>query len=251
VQSNDEGEQIRWNAQSDDGQVMLSLTWEVFVLGVAVMSIINLVLGVLLRNPDLDQVVVIMDGIIILIFALDLVRRLHVAEDNRKYLLQGWGWVDAISIIPLLRIARLLRIIRVVRVMGRMGGPTVALRAFFANRAAGGLLLVLFIALLVLQFGSLAILWAERGAPDASIHTAEDAIWYLVVTMSTVGYGDLFPVTSTGRVIGTLIIIVGVGVFGTLTGFLANVFLAPSQATAAPAADGVEVELEVPATDAT
>jgi voltage-gated potassium channel len=251
VQSNDETDQIRWNAQSDDGQVMLSLTWEVFVLGVAVLSIVNLALGLFLRNPDTDQVVVIMDAIIILIFALDLTRRLHVAEDNRKYLTQGWGWVDAISIIPLLRITRVLRIVRVVRVMGRMGGPSVALRAFFANRATGGLLLVLFIALLVLEFGSLAMLWAERGAPDASIVTAEDAIWYLIVTMSTVGYGDLFPVTQVGRVIGSLIIVVGVGVFGTLTGFLANVFLAPAQARVEPevlAKD--EVEVEIVATDA-
>lgn len=55
---------------------------------------------------------------------------------------------------------------------------------------------------------------------------AGDALWYLVATMSTVGYGDLYPVTDAGRLIGTLII-VGVAVFGTLTGFLANAFLAP------------------------
>jgi voltage-gated potassium channel len=228
-------EEIRWNAQAKDGQVMLSLAWEVFVLGVAILSIVNLALGLLVRNPDSDQVVVVMDGIIMIIFSLDLVRRLNVADDNRAYLTKGYGWVDAISIIPLLRITRLLRIVRVVRVMGRMGGPRAAIRAFFANRAAGGLLLVLFVALLVLEFGSIAMLWAERSAPDALIVSAEDALWYVIVTMSTVGYGDFYPVTSTGRVIGSLIIVVGVGVFGTLTGFLANMFLTPSEAVVEPA----------------
>ena len=62
--------------------------------------------------------------------------------------------------------------------------------------------------------------------------TAGDALWYVIVTMSTVGYGDRYPVTEIGRMFGVVIIVVGVGVFGTLTGFLANAFLSPSDAAA-------------------
>ena len=109
-----------------------------------------------------------------------------------------------------------------------MVSPEAAAKAFFANKATGGLFLVLLIALVVLEFGSLGILWTERNAVDANITTADEAIWYLIVTMSTVGYGDHYPVTDAGRALGSLIIVVGVGVFGTLTGFLANVFLSPS-----------------------
>jgi len=245
MSAEDQLQGIRWNEQSDDGQVMLSLPWEVFVLGLAILSIVNLVMVLIARNPDIDQVIVMMDSIIIVIFAIDLLRRLHVARDNRAYLIQGWGWVDAISIIPVLRVARLLRVVRVIRVMGRMGGLSAALRAFFANRAAGGLMMVLLIAVLVLEFGALAVLWAEHDAPDATILTAEDAIWYMIVTMSTVGYGDLAPVTSIGRLIGSLIILVGVGVFGTLTGFLANAFMAPaSDATELEPSQAVVVDVE-------
>ena len=53
--------------------------------------------------------------------------------------------------------------------------------------------------ILVLEFGSLWMLALEQGAPDANITTASDAIWYVVVTISTVGYGDQFPVTNEGR----------------------------------------------------
>lgn len=222
-------ESIPWRSQTSDGNVLLSLPWEIFVLGVSILSIVNLVLMLLIRNADVEQVVIFVDALCIVIFAVDLLQRLRVATDDRAYLVNGWGWLDLISIVPMLRIARILRIIRVYRVLGRMGGAGPAFRLFFADRATGGLLLVVLIALVVLEFGSLSILAAELRSPDGNIKDAGDALWYTLVSMSTVGYGDQYPVTTLGRYIGTFIIIVGVGVFGTLTGFLANLFLAPSK----------------------
>jgi voltage-gated potassium channel len=63
----------------------------------------------------------------------------------------------------------------------------------------------------------------------ANINSASDALWYVIVTMATVGYGDQFPITDPGRIMGTFIIVVGVGIFGTLTGYLANLFLTPTR----------------------
>ncbi len=219
---------IAWQSQSADGQVLLSMPWEIFVLCVAVLSIVNLVLAIVLREPDLEEVIIIIDFILIVIFAIDLLRRLRVADDNRAYLLRGYGWLDFISIFPALRIARLLRIVKVTKILQRMGGPETAVRVFFKDKAAGGLLMVVFIAIMVLEFGSLAVLRVEVNASGANITSAQDAVWYVIVTMSTVGYGDFYPVTGLGHLIGSLIIVVGVGVFGTLTGFLANAFLSPS-----------------------
>jgi voltage-gated potassium channel len=222
-------ERIQWGGQRDDGEVLLSPAWEVFILGVSLLSVFNLFFLMLARNPDLDQVFIIMDTLLTFVFLIDLIRRIVVARDRRGYLIRGYGWVDALAAFPILRILRLLRIVRMVRILQRLGGPARAFRAFFSNKAAGGLLSVLLVALLVLEFGSLGILWAERGVEGGNIETATDAMWYLLVTMSTVGYGDLYPVSDAGRLIGSLIIVVGVGVFGTLTGFLANAFLAPAE----------------------
>src|SRR5207245_1017237 len=61
------------------------------------------------------------------------------------------------------------------------------------------------------------------------ITTASDAVWYVIVTITTVGYGDKYPVTNPGRIVGVLIMVVGVGLFGVLTGFLANAFVAPKE----------------------
>ncbi len=225
---------IPWNSQTEDGQVLLGMPWEIFVLGCALLSIFNLVLALILRTDELVQVVSAIDGILIIVFAIDFVRRLKVATDDRAYFVDGRGWLDLVSIVPTLRIARILRIVRVMRIVGRMGGLGRALSIFFKDRATGGLLIVFFIAILVLEFGSLAILAAERTNSEANITTAGDALWYVIVTMSTVGYGDQYPVTELGRFFGVGIIVVGVGVFGTLTGFLANAFLAPNSQVAEP-----------------
>ena len=87
------------------------------------------------------------------------------------------------------------------------------------------MLTLLLMGILVIEFGSLEILHIEQDAPGANITTASDALWYNIVTISTVGYGDRYPVTNDGRIVGSLIIIIGVGIFGTFTGYLANLFL--------------------------
>lgn len=121
---------------------------------------------------------------------------------------------------------RLFRLIRVYRLLRDYGARAVA-RALIKDRAETALLMLLLVGILVLEFGSLQMLRLEQQAAGANITNASDALWYVIVTMATVGYGDEFPVTNPGRLLGTLIIVVGVGIFGTLTGYLANLFLSP------------------------
>ena len=116
-------ETIDWGKQQDDGSVLLSPAWEVFILAVSILSVLNLLQLWIIQNPDIDQVVVIMDTILTVYFAADLFRRLAVADDRRAYLIRGWGWVDLLATFPFLRILRILRIIRVIMVMRRFGGP--------------------------------------------------------------------------------------------------------------------------------
>jgi voltage-gated potassium channel len=82
--------------------------------------------------------------------------------------------------------------------------------------------------ILLLEFGSIAVLKAEMTSPSANITTASDAIWWVYVTITTVGYGDKYPVTNAGRLVGMVVMFVGVGLFAVMTGFLANKFLPTS-----------------------
>lgn len=99
------------------------------------------------------------------------------------------------------------------------------------RRAEAMFLAAALISILMVVFSSVAILQFEAEVPGANIKTAEDAIWWAYATMTTVGYGDRYPVTSGGRIVAATLMTAGVGLFGTWTGFVAAWFLSPRQGT--------------------
>lgn len=205
-----------------------NLGYEIFMAGLSILSIVNLGLLLLVRDPDLAEVIMVMNLVLTLIFLLDFIVRFIKAPSKREYMGRGAGWADLISALPfqqtnILRLFRLIRVYRLIKTYGMRGVG----QALLKERAETALLMLLLIGMLVLEFGSLEMLRLEQDAPGANITTASDALWYVIVTMATVGYGDEYPITDPGRIMGTFIIIVGVGIFGTLTGYLANLFLSP------------------------
>jgi Ion channel len=117
---------------------------------------------------------------------------------------------------------------RAVRIVRRLGGPRV-FGELRAGLASGTLYLVVFLGLLTLEVTGLLELRFEEDAPGANITTAGDALWWGYVTATTVGYGDQFPVTTGGRIVGVGMLTVGVALFATFSGFLANLFLSANK----------------------
>jgi voltage-gated potassium channel len=174
--------------------------------------------------------------VLTLVFLPDFLRRLYVAPWKRGYFFRGAGILDLLGSIPLpgFRLLRLVRVTRAIRMLRRYGVSGMAKR-FGETAAEGSILLVVFVAIIVLEFSSVFVLHAERSAPDANITSAPDALWWGYVTITTVGYGDRFPVTDEGRIVGVFLMTIGVGLFSTFAGFLANAFLAPRRAKRAAA----------------
>ena len=215
-----------------------NIGYEIFIGALSLLSIFNLVLiAFARRGGDLDQVLLVMNAIFSGIFLIDFSYRLATASSRSGYFFRHFGWADLLASLPFpqLKFLRIFRLVRVFRLLREVGGRAV-LRRLVRDRAGSALFTLLFTGILVLQFGSMAILGVEANAPGANITDASDALWFTMVTISTVGYGDMFPVTNEGRLVGTLIIIVGVGIFGTFTGYLANLFLAPRKVDPEPAA---------------
>ena len=205
-------------------------SYELFIGALSLLSIFNLVFYYLAKDQDIINVLYIMDGILSLIFISDFTYRLFTTESKSGYFFQQMGWADLLASIPApaFKILRMFRLLRVYRLMKIYGGKRM-ITEFFENRGGSALLILSFLIILLLEFGGLSILWVESQSPNANITTASDAVWYVYVTITTVGYGDQYPVTNTGRIIGTIIMTIGVGLFGTIAAFLANFFIGPGE----------------------
>ncbi len=230
-----------------------STGYEIFIGILSVLSIVNLVLLLAVEDPSLDVVIAAMNALFSAIFLGDFVYRLVTAPSRAGYFLRGFGWADLLASLPFpqFKVLRVFRLVRVVRLLRSLGVRNIA-RTLIRDRAGSALFVLLLMGIFVLQFGSLFMLHLEKSSPDANITTGSDALWYTIVTISTVGYGDQFPVTPAGRFMGAFIIVIGVGIFGTFTGYLANLFLgskADDEEVAAtePAAEAAPAEL-TPAT---
>jgi voltage-gated potassium channel len=201
-------------------------SYEIFIAALSLLSIANLVLALAVESEAMSAVLFAIDWILSAILLGDFLYRLATAQSRSQYFFREFGWADLLASLPFLQLKflRIFRLARVFRLMRATGARRVIV-ALVRDRAGSALLSLLLVAILVLEFGSLAVLRAEEDVEGANIQTASDALWYLIVTMSTVGYGDQYPVSTTGRVLGSLVIVIGVGIFGTLTGFLANTFL--------------------------
>ncbi|MEU1972336.1 ion transporter [Microbacterium sp. NPDC019599] len=212
-----------------------NISYEIFIGALSVLSIANLVLMAFMQGSEALQLILwVMNALFSAIFLGDFIYRMVTAPSASHYFFRGFGWADLLASLwfPQLKVLRVFRLWRVIRLM-RDVGPRTLWNTIIHDRANSALMTLLLMGILVLEFGSISILYIEEDADGANITTASDALWYTIVTISTVGYGDQFPVTNAGRLIGTLIIVVGVGIFGTFTGYLANLFLGPGKDAAA------------------
>jgi voltage-gated potassium channel len=146
------------------------------------------------------------------IFVVDILVRLFLADERLHYLVRHWYDVLVIA-LPLLRPLRLLRLIPLLSVLNRRAKLT--LRGRVGIYVAGGASLLAFCA-------ALAALDVERSSPDANITDFGDAIWWAGSTMATVGYGDHYPVTGIGRLVGFGLMVGGIALLGTVTATVAS-----------------------------
>ncbi|MDE3252882.1 MAG: ion transporter [Bacteroidota bacterium] len=179
--------------------------------------------------PQISHLLVLVDDGICLVFLFDFLIRFRRAPNKLAFM--KWGWIDLISSIPtisILRAGRMFRLFRLIRVLRAFRSVRHLANHIFRRRTQGALTTASMVAVLMILFSSIAILEVEK-APNSNIKSAEDAIWWSYVTITTVGYGDKYPVTTEGRIIAALLMTVGVALFGTFTAYLASWFIGETQ----------------------
>jgi len=166
------------------------------------------------------------ENLLCIVFLFDFFRSLFRAPKKWAYFLKGGGWLDLLGSLPfsrfaVFRVARLFRIVRVMRTLGAGG-----FRKMLTGRLAQStLLFTLVVALLLVFTISGIVLYAEHAAPHANIKTYHEAVWWAFVTITTVGYGDYFPVTTLGQSMAIILMFFGIGIIGVLSSYLATTFL--------------------------
>jgi voltage-gated potassium channel len=196
----------RWAQRTDRSLLALAL-------------IFLLVLAAPILDPTMpdyvDTLLTVANVVIWALFAVDYAVRLWLVDDRKRYVRTHLPDLAA-ALFPALRPLRLLRLFSI----GHM----------LAQRARGGLAgeaakLVTVASALVIFVGGVAILDVERNAPEANITQPTDAFWWALTTMTTVGYGDRFPVTEAGRLIGAAVMLLGIALLGVLTAAIAAWFI--------------------------
>ena len=221
-------------------ELVIHAGYELFVIGFLLVQLGNSALLFMpLRSEQREIVVVFWIGISIFLI-LDALVRLWRTRKQFGTKFRGFGWLRLVGSMPIPFItgARLIGVAYALRKV-RRGEVKEIGNVVISRHAQSTMFLVVFLAIVVFEFGALMILVAEEAAPGANITTAQDAMWWSVVTISTVGYGDTYPITYLGRLIGLILIVTGVGLFTTITSFLAKWFMRPHRRTSRPAQQSV------------
>jgi voltage-gated potassium channel len=187
-----------------------------WLTGLAVLFLVVYAVQVLAQPTGTADVAceVVLTGVWVL-FGLDYAVRIALAR--RRWRSVGTHLVDlAILLLPMFRQLRALRVITIISVLNRQLRDDV--RGRVAVYVTATVALVGFVA-------ALAVLDAERDAEGASITTFGDAVWWTITTISTVGYGDRYPVTFEGRVVAGALMVTGIALLGVVTASIASWFV--------------------------
>ncbi|MHC6230101.1 potassium channel family protein [Arthrobacter sp. MMS24-T111] len=169
------------------------------------------------------------------VFVLDYAANLWLAENRRQWFIRNLHELVIVA-LPFFRPLRLLRLVTLLSVLHRTVGET--LRGRVATYVAGSAALLVFV-------GALAVLDVEQWAPDAKILTFGDALWWATSTITTVGYGDMYPVTPIGRLVATALMMSGIAVLGVVTASIASWLVQRVEDTAESVAEAVEEPMRV------
>jgi voltage-gated potassium channel len=235
------------------GEPSRSHAYDLFILVLTVVSLL-IMAALLLPLSDVTLTTLgVYDNVICVIFLVDFAMNLSRSHPRRDYFIGRRGWLDLLGSIPtlgflrftaLFRLARLSRFARIMRLLEGKGKRDLFLDVV-QHRGQYAAFVTILAALIVLTISSVLVLQFESRSPDANITDGGSALWWAIVTITTVGYGDTFPVTGLGRITGMLVMLAGVGIIGALASILASVLVtSPSEGSdEAPSDAAIRAEL--------
>lgn len=204
------------------------------IYGLIILSAVAISLETVQTLPaELRRALRWIEYLVLAIFTVEYALRLVCSPRPLRYAFSFWGLVDVLSIVPALlfllpdaqsiRSLRLLRLIRLIKLFHANRAMDRLSRAFEKNRAE--LVIFTFIALVVLYLSAVGIYLFEHEAQPQTFGSIPAALWWALATLTTVGYGDVYPVTLAGRAFTGLVLLVGLGVIAVPAGLITAALL--------------------------
>lgn len=202
--------------------------WDFVILIFSIFSLAILPIQMFYKGSE-DVLLIIDSADIVLcsFFFADFLKQLFQAKGARLAYMK-YGWIDLLSSIPsipILQIGRIFRILRLLKVMRQVSKLSDLTEGLFRNPTAGAFAVTSVLAVSTIFMSAFLVLEAEYNVPEAKIRTAGDALWWAVTTVTTVGYGDVYPITTAGRYVGVVTMLVGIAVAGSLTAAMASLLI--------------------------
>lgn len=209
----------------------ISKAFAVFIQFLILVSIITFSVETI---PNLSQEVYTalyaIEVFCVVIFTIEYVLRIYVADSKPKFIFSFFGIIDFLAILPFylsfgvdlrslraLRFLRLFRILKLVRYNRAMKHFTTAIKS-----AKEEILLFLFITVILIYFAAVGIYYFENAVQPEKFTSIFDSLWWAIVTLTTVGYGDVYPITVGGKVFTFFILLIGLGIVAIPTGIISS-----------------------------
>ncbi|PWT79323.1 MAG: hypothetical protein C5B58_13725 [Acidobacteria bacterium] len=211
------------------------LLWQLIVLLASALTVATLALSISIPiSADVESMLRWADTAVCAVFFIDFLVLLRLARNKKRYLFT-WGWIDLLSSIPLipaLQLGRLARILRIFRLFRGVKSAATLIRELTRSRRQTATFAILLLTGMTVTFSSIAILIAEKGR--GQIDSPAKAVWWCMETITTVGYGDIAPQTTLGRIVAGITMLMGIAIFGSLTAVITSLVLEPAKETNDP-----------------
>lgn len=221
-------------ARKSSTHIEHSNAYNIFILVLTIISLVFMAAMFLPLDEETIGLLQFYDNLICVIFLIDFTLNLRAAAKKSDYFIKERGWLDLIGSIPslgvafkysgILRLARLSRVARILRIL-RGENKEALFKDIIQHRNQYTGVIAILLTIVVLALTSVLVLQFESQSPEASIRTGWDAFWYSIVTITTVGYGDYYPVTVGGRITAMFIMSAGIGIIGVLASLMSSLLV--------------------------
>lgn len=187
--------------------------------------------------PDLEsstiELLKIVEVFCVAIFTIEYVLRIYVADKKFKFIFSFFGIIDLLAILPFyltfgidLRSLRALRFLRLFRIL-KLVRYNSAIRelAYAINMAKEQIFLFLFITFILVYLSAVGIYYFENAAQPEHYGSIFDSLWWAIITLTTVGYGDVYPITIGGRIFTFFILLIALGIVAIPTGIISSALM--------------------------